>query len=29
MKKQGSLLYLIFFSFELPGLNNQDLIKDC
>lgn len=36
MKKQGSLLYFFFFFFfyhtifslELPGLDNQDLIKD-
>lgn len=33
MKKQGSLLYFFFFfyhtifSLELPGLDNQDLIK--
>jgi len=31
-EKQGSLLYFLFFhtifSLELPGLNNQDLIKD-
>lgn len=30
MKKQGSLLYFFYhtiFSLELPGLDNQDLIK--